>query len=57
MTAGWQDLVAALAALAAGGWLFLRWRARRRVKAGCDTCAAAMHVRMDAARSKESVRR
>jgi hypothetical protein len=57
MTVGWQDLVAALAAVLAGAWLFLRWRARRRVKAGCDTCAAAMHVRMDAVRPKEPVRR
>ena len=54
MTIGWQDLVVALAAVVAGAWLFLRWRAKRRVKAGCDTCAAAMHARIDTARAKET---
>jgi len=43
---GWQDLVAALAALAAGGWLFRRWRIKRRANKGCDSCAAMIHTRM-----------
>jgi hypothetical protein len=46
MSATWQDLIAALAALIAGAWLFQRWRAKRRAKVGCDTCAAAMHARI-----------
>jgi len=43
---GWQDLVAALAALAAGAWLFRRWRIKRRANQGCDSCAAMIHTRM-----------
>jgi hypothetical protein len=43
---GWQDLVAALAALAAGGWLFRRWLVKRRANKGCDSCAAMLHTRM-----------
>lgn len=50
MTApSWQDLVAASAALVAGVWLFRRWLAKRRARAGCDTCAAAMHARLKSA--------
>jgi hypothetical protein len=44
--AAWQDVIAALAALAAGAWLFRRWLVRRRTKVGCDTCAASMHARL-----------
>ena len=54
MTAGWQDALAVLAALAAGAWLFRRWRIRRRTKVGCDTCAASMHARMKADRAPKS---
>ena len=46
----WQDLIAALAALIAGAWLFRRWLARRRARLGCDTCAASMHARLNAGR-------
>jgi hypothetical protein len=38
---GWQDLIAALAALLAASWLFRRWILKRRARAGCDTCAAS----------------
>ena len=48
--AGWQDAIAALTALVAGAWLFRRWLARRRARAGCDTCAASMHARLQAGR-------
>ncbi len=44
--AGWQDLVAVLTALVAGAWLFRRWRHKKRMRAGCDACAAAVHSRM-----------
>ena len=44
--AGWQDMIAALATLAAGGWLFRRWLRKRRTRVGCDSCAAAVHSRM-----------
>ncbi len=47
---GWQDLVAALATLVAGAWLFRRWLVKRRAKTGCDQCAASMHARLSAAR-------
>ena len=40
----WQDLIAVLATLLAGAWLFRRWMIKRRTRAGCDTCAAAAHV-------------
>ena len=40
----WQDLIAVLATLLAGAWLFRRWRIKRRTRSGCDTCAAAAHV-------------
>jgi sialic acid synthase SpsE len=43
---GWQDLVAALAALAAGAWLLRRWLIKRRANKGCDSCAAMIHTRM-----------
>jgi hypothetical protein len=43
---GWQDLIAALAALLAGGWLFRRWLVKRRTAKGCDSCAAMAHSRM-----------
>jgi len=48
MSAGatWQDLIAALVTLLAGAWLFRRWLLKRRTRAGCDTCAAAVHSRM-----------
>lgn len=46
MTAGWQDLIAALATLLAGAWLLRRWIRKRRTRSGCDTCAAATHARM-----------
>jgi hypothetical protein len=49
MTVGWQDLLVASAAIASGAWLFTRWLRRRRAKAGCDTCAAAMHARLNPA--------
>jgi len=42
----WQDGLTALAAVVALTWLVRRWLAKRRAKAGCDTCAAAMHARM-----------
>jgi hypothetical protein len=45
--AAWQDVIAALVALAAGAWLFRRWLVRRRTKVGCDTCAASMHARLN----------
>ena len=44
VTAVWQDLVAVLAALLAGAWLFRRWMIKRRTRSGCDTCAAAAHA-------------
>jgi len=44
--ASWQDLLAVAATLAAGGWLFRRWLRKRRTRAGCDSCAAAVHSRM-----------
>ena len=56
MSAAWQDLIAVLAALSAGAWLFQRWLKKRRAKTGCDTCAAAMHGRMDARGSRSSSR-
>ena len=47
---GWQDLVAIVATLGAGSWLFRRWLRKRRTKVGCDTCAASMHARMSTGR-------
>ncbi len=44
--ASWQDLVAVLVALLAGAWLFRRWRHKKRTRAGCDACAAAVHSRL-----------
>ncbi|TMQ62811.1 MAG: hypothetical protein E6K77_06415 [Candidatus Eisenbacteria bacterium] len=46
MSAGWQDLVAALTALLAGGWLLRRWAIRKRARSGCDHCAAAQSKAM-----------
>ena len=48
MTAGLsgQDLIAVAVTLLAGAWLFRRWRRKRRARAGCDSCAAAVHSRM-----------
>jgi cytochrome c oxidase assembly factor CtaG len=46
MSPGWQDLIAALAALAASAWLFRRWLVKRRTQKGCDSCAAMVHSRM-----------
>jgi len=46
VSAGWQDLVAALTALLAGGWLLRRWAIKRRTKVGCDQCAAALSKAM-----------
>jgi cytochrome c oxidase assembly factor CtaG len=43
---GWQDLVALLATLAAGAWLFRRWLVKRRAGKGCDQCAAMLHTRV-----------
>ncbi len=44
---GWQqDLIVALAALAAVAWLFRRWLIKRRTRKGCDSCAAMVHSRM-----------
>lgn len=56
MSAGWQDLVAVLAALLSGGWLLRRWMHRRRAQPGCDRCAAALSkaMRRPAARRSES---
>lgn len=36
-----QNVLAALAALAALAWLMRRWILRKRSRAGCDRCAAA----------------
>jgi hypothetical protein len=52
--AAWQDLIAALATLVAGAWLFRRWLVRRRTKVGCDTCAASMHARLQKSASRSS---
>jgi sialic acid synthase SpsE len=41
MSAIWQDILVAVAALAAGTWLLGRWLLKRRSSAGCDHCAAA----------------
>jgi hypothetical protein len=43
---GWQDLIVALAALAAFAWLFRRWLVKRRTRKGCDSCAAMVHSRI-----------
>lgn len=50
-TATWQDLIAVLATLLAGAWLFRRWMIKRRTRSGCDTCAAAAHAARAARRS------
>ena len=56
MTIQGQDLIVAVAALTALVWLAQRWLRRRRAKAGCDTCAAAMHARVEASRKTARTR-
>lgn len=41
MSAGWQDVLVALAALGAAAWLLRRRLRKRREGAVCDRCAAA----------------